>query len=641
MKKVVSLVLVAVMVLALGGCASEGQALYEKYAPIIDMLEAKDYQGAIRDITAMAIEEQRGEVEKVPVMQVLCESTWYTIYEDAPQMITFNEDGTCSIGNETMNWLAEENRSDTYLRLRISQDGKICRFVYIETGNKVPYVTLSFAEERDDGIYSGEGIGTYYNHPLMPYLLRSWYDLSEYEAVNGVESFYLSNSSASINGDSCDWTLTDSEKPDTLVAHIDAKNEREGSYTVTLTVRDGHHVMNFVDDTTGASGLYYNGNSDGFEKTWPEYIYSEAMENYNDFLENGSFWCEIAETNYNYNDKDALPYLRGLFESVGDYGDAAQILANWDAVRYSQADHYLQQYLDSGNIYVNGKWIYDNEALTYVHGLFAEIVDYSDTAAILDRFTIVEDVFLKSVYEATDNMGNVNSNNDEEREYNELGQMTISYNSTQLSRLYGSSHNAYYTYDASGRVSAIDLGYTDRINVRITPVYDENGNKISEHVVNNNTEFDITYTYDDQNRLIGARRPNISYTDYDKYYYTWTYTYDDAGNLLQEVYAFMDNGTLRNEYINAYTYDAAGIPTGETETYNFYSYNYSQLYETHTHIADYVCDDQGRVIQKTWTYGNTVYTDGREEKPSKASAVYTYTYGNVYFFDATGMETTE
>ena len=47
------------------------------------------------------------------------------------------------------------------------------------------------------------------------------------------------------------------------------------------------------------------------------------------------------------------------------------------------------------------------------------------------------------------------------------------------------------------------------------------------------------------------------------------------------------------------------------------------------------------MIQKTWTYGNTVYTDGREEKPSKASAVYTYTYGNVYFFDATGMETTE
>jgi len=643
MKRVISLVLVAVMVLALGGCASEGQALYEKYAPIIDMLEAKDYQGAIRDITAMAIEEQRGEVEEVPIMQILCGSTWYTNYEDAPQEITFSEDGTCTIGGETMTWLAEESGSDTYLNLQISKDGKICRYASINTGNKVPNMGLSYAEERDGGIYSGEGIGTYYNHPLMPYLLRSWYDLSEYETVNGVESFYFNNSSASVNGDSCDWTLTDSESKDTLVAHIDAKNEREGAYTVTLTMRDGHPVVTFTDDATGDTGLYYNGNHDGYEKTWPEVVYAEAMENYTDYLENGSFYCDVTENNYSDREDTANDYLYNQFASLGDYKDVAQILENWNDVRFSRAMRLQNEYLKGYGFNIGETYYRPNEnALPYLYTQFMELAGYAEADAILDRFTIVEDVFLKTTYESTDNMGNVSSNNtDEVQEYNELGRVVYYSGYTKLSRLYGSSYGAYYTYDDDGRVSGINLGYTDSVYVRITPTYDAHGNKISEHVVKNDSEFDIIYTYDDQNRLVGIRRPNTNFTDPENYYYTWSYSYDDAGNLIQEVYTYMDNGYKRNEYIYEYTYDSAGIKAQETETYNFYSYSHNTVHETYTHTADCVCDDQGRVIQKSWTYGNTVYSDGREEKPSKASSVYTYTYGDVYFFDATGMEPTE
>lgn len=657
MKRMISLLLAILMVLALTACGDSGnqdpnegqsqavgQALYEKYAEIISMLEEKDYQGAIRDITQMAIAEQRGEVEEVPVMQVLCESTWYTIYEDAPQEITFSEDGTCKIGGETMNWLAEESWSDTYLRLQLSKDGQICRFVSIETGNKVPYVNLSYAEEYDNGISSGESIGTYYNHPLMPYLLRSWYELSDYETVGDVSGFSLGNGSASVNGDSCDWTLVSSDSSDSLVAHIDAKNEREGAYTATLTMRDGHPVMTFVDDTTGESGLYYNGNSDGYEKTWIEYVYAEAMQNYSDYLENGSFWCSVTETSYSDSSDTAISYLYDQFASVGDYKDAAQILENWDAVRFNRAMRMLNTYLRGSGFHVGETYYseHNGNVLSYLYSQFAELEGYVEADDILERFTIVEDVFLKSSVVSTDNMGNTgNTSTDETQEYNELGQVVYYSGYTKLNRLYGSSYGAYYTYDEAGVVSGINLGYTDSIYVRITPTYDANGNKISEHVVNNSGEFDLTYIYDDQNRLVEIRRPNTNYNDPEKYYYTWTYTYDENGNLLQEVYAFMDNGTLRSESINAYTYDAAGVRIGETDTYNFYSYSYGQLYETHTHVADYVYDEQGRVIQKNWTYGNTVYTSGTEEKPSQASAVYTYTYGNVYFFDSTGMEIPE
>ena len=645
MKKAISLVLVAVMVLALGGCAgdTEGAALYEKYAAIIDMLEAKDYQGAIRDITNMAIEEQRGEVEEVPVMQVLCESTWYTIYEDAPQEITFSEDGTCKIGGETMNWLAEESWSDTYLRLQLSKDGQIIRFVSIETGNKVPYVNLSYAEEYENGISSGESIGTYYNHPMMPYLLRSWYDLTAYETVSGVESFYLGGSSASVNGDECDWTLTDSESQDSLVAHIDAKNEREGAYTVTLTLRDGHPVMTFTDDATGESGLYYNGNSDGYEKSWPEYVYAEAMQNYNEYLENGSFWCNVTEISYSDRNDNAISYLYDQFASLGDYKEAAQILENWDSVRFNRAMRLLNDYL-KGYSFTIGETYYSStgdNTLPYLYSQFAELAGYAEADAILERFTIVEDVFLKSSVVSTDNMGNTgNSSTNETQEYNELGQVVYYSGYTKLNRLYGNSYGAYYTYDEAGVVSGINLGYTDTVYVRITPTYDANGNKISEHVVNNSGEFDVTYTYDDQNRLVEIRRPYSSSYDPETYYYTWTFTYDANGNLTGETYAEIWNGRLDEDYVYTYAYDGAGNRIAETETRNYYNYDGS-VSSTYTHTADCVCDDQGRVIEKSWTYGSTVYSDGSESKPSNASSVYTYTYGDVYFFDSTGMEIPE
>ena len=39
MKRIVSLMIIFVMILALSACSTEGAALYEKYASIIDMLE--------------------------------------------------------------------------------------------------------------------------------------------------------------------------------------------------------------------------------------------------------------------------------------------------------------------------------------------------------------------------------------------------------------------------------------------------------------------------------------------------------------------------------------------------------------------------------------------------------------------------
>ena len=163
---------------------------------------------------------------------------------------------------------------------------------------------------------------------------------------------------------------------------------------------------------------------------------------------------------------------------------------------------------------------------------------------------------------------------------------------------------------------------------------------ISQHVVYNSGEHDIFYTYDDQNRLVEIRRPYSSSQDMESYYYYYAYTYDDAGRLTEKVYGCFYNGKDDWKYITGYVYDAAGIQIQETDSYVYYQYDGTVSY-SRTHTAECITDDLGNVIQKNWTYGSTIYKDGTESRNSYVSATYNYTYGDVYFFDSTGMEIAE
>lgn len=704
MKRGISLLLAVLMVLALTGCASEGQQLYEKYAGIIDMLETKDYQGAIRDITAMAAQEQQGNVEKTPILQILCD-TWYCSYEDAPAQISFTEDGNCTINGTAMTWLAQGDESETYRWFQLYEDGQLRYMLCLnnESNYVVPAASLYYAEERDGSIYSGDHIGSYYNHPMLSKLLRSWNAISGYEQV--VEGVSLNSNEASIGGKDYDWSITDDGQQDSLTVHAEGQNDVTGAYTMTLTQRDGHTVLYVTDDATGKTGLYYNYEY-GYETTWPEYVYPEAIGNLNSYLENGNFWCEISEENYYDSDDNAISYLYDQFVSLGDYADAAEILANWDAVKYSRAMRYLTRFEERSSFYIGetqyswnldtlafiksqfeeiasypeaadvlANWdsvLYDramyylqecylrgygfdigetyynssnNATLEYIYSQFAEISDYADAAAILDRFTIVENKYLSYNYTTLDHMGNESKYGEYNSpyKYNALGQVICYTNYDENGRMYGVyENNAYFTYDDAGKITETKLGYSaDDVGALITPTYDENGNKVSEHVVHNSGEHDITYTYDDQGRLVEMRRPYSSSYDFETYYYFYRYTYDEAGRLVEKVFGEMDDGYVDYEYIYTYVYDAAGNQIQEIETYNSYSYHSENIYYTYTHTAECVTDDLGNVIQKNWTYGSTVYSSGTENRHSYASSTYNYTYGNVYFFDSTGMETAE
>ena len=701
MKKALSLVIVALMILGLAGCASEGQQLYEKYAPIIDMLEAKDYQGAIREITNIAIAEQQGNVEKVPTMQVLADS-WYTSYDRAPAELTFNQDGTCTIGGKAMTWLADESEDPTWLHAQIFEDGVLQYFLELNTSdaNATPALQLSYAEERDGEIYHGDHVGNYYNHPLVGKMLTSWRAISDYERVT--DAFSIDLREIHIGDFEYKWSVTNGDSQDSLSIALEPVRDAMGDYTMTISLRDGSPVVHVTDGATGKTGLYISHNYE-YDRSWPEFTYLEALENWNEYLEYGSFWCDmtgenysdgndnalaylqdqftalgdyadaadylanfdalrfsramryltcfeerryfwVGETEYNWN-LDTLAFIKGLFEEISSYPEAADVLANWDAVLYNRAMYYLNRYLEGNSFSVGDDYYIPSnvKTLAYIYSQFAEISDYAEAAAILERFTIVENKYLSYNYTTLDHMGNESKYNEYNSgyEYNELGQLSHLSVYDEISRLYGYSEwHAYYFYDENGNITEVKLGSLDNVSAVITPTYDENGIKISDHVVHNTGEYDVFYTYDDQNRLVEIRRPYSSSQDMESYYYYLTYTYDDAGRMTEKVYGCFYNGRDDWKYISGYTYDAVGNQIQETDSYIYYRYDGTVSY-SYTHTAECINDDLGNVIQKNWTYGDKVYYDGREERNSYVSSTYNYTYGDVYFFDSTGMETAE
>ena len=705
MKKALSLVIVALMILGLAGCASEGQQLYEKYAPIIDMLEAKDYQGAIREITSIAIAEQQGNVEKLPTMQVLADS-WYTSYDRAPAELTFNQDGTCTIGGKAMTWLADESEDPTWLHAQIFEDGVLQYFLELNTSdaNAMPALRLSYAEERDGEIYHGDHVGNYYNHPLASKMLTNWRAISDYERVT--DEFYIDLQEIRIGDFEYKWSVTNGDSQDSLSIALEPVRDAMGDYTMTISLRDGSPVVHVTDGATGKTGMYISYNYE-YDRSWPEFTYLEALENWNEYLEYGSFWCDMTGENYSDGNDNALAYLqdqftalgdyadaadylanfdalrfsramryltrfeernnfwigetnypwnletlnfiKGLFEEISDYPEAATVLENWDAVLYNRAMYYLDCYINRNSIYFEDKSFHsynDNydQALAYIYPLFAEIADYSEAADILDRFTILENKYLSYNYSNLDHMGNESKYGEytSPYKYNALGQLRCYRNYDENGRIYGvSANNAYHTYDDDGKLVETRLGYDeDDVTAIITPTYDENGNMISQHVVYNSGEHDIFYTYDDQNRLVEIRRPYSSSQDMESYYYYYAYTYDDAGRLTEKVYGCFYNGKDDWKYITGYVYDAAGIQIQETDSYVYYQYDGTVSY-SRTHTAECITDDLGNVIQKNWTYGSTIYKDGTESRNSYVSATYNYTYGDVYFFDSTGMEIAE
>ena len=163
MKKFLAFALVLVMCLAITSCgASEKEELYDKYEKVIEALEDKDYEEAVGEIYELyqkdeeetedgkwggsKDDEDETEEEKIDpeieAMKAAIPGEWipttYAVEDKGLTNMTFNEDGTVTVNDESYTWEIKDMYS-TY--------GNIS----IKTGDTDVY-TLSFSK-YDDGSY--------------------------------------------------------------------------------------------------------------------------------------------------------------------------------------------------------------------------------------------------------------------------------------------------------------------------------------------------------------------------------------------------------------------------------------------------------------------------------------------------------
>lgn len=571
MKRFLAVLMAVVMLLALCACGGSGgqdgmeeeiHQLFDKYSTIIYMLEDEQYQIAVQEIVRMSNQGR----DDLTSMDQTFQAEWYSEIAagaGAPGRITVNEDGVVDVDGREFSLLVADSNSE-YLWGWLLEDGTCVYHVELSFrgDSAIPRLVLFTARETADGYQSGDWLAEYYNDAMLPYLLMSWRKMGGDESMDNY--IYLDYEDASINDEELSWSITASEGS-TITADIN------GTYTVAVELRGELPMLTLTENATGATADYC---SDlGYDVSWPEYIYPQAMKGLNECLEdvangyNPDFWYDVGDVSEKYS---------------------------------------------------------GNEAWKKLYEVFSQLGDYKDSAGIVGRFTILKDMYTGASLLSVDNMGNESTNSDYEYfKYNSLGQM-VTGKSWDIRWLYGGDGYAkYFTYDESGRISKIQQGTGNNVEWVVTPVYDSEGRMVGGTYQSNSYTHELSYTYDDQGRLI----ENIVWSNSHRSKHT--YTYDESGNLVKDVYWYGSSEPNYNSYRYTvdYTYDAQGYLIKRVWTEEYYR-SYSSKFDLgETYIWVYTNDAQGRPVSAEYTTldssGNTNY----------ASRTITYNYDDLYFFD--------
>ena len=271
----------------------------------------------------------------------------------------------------------------------------------------------------------------------------------------------------------------------------------------------------------------------------------------------------------------------------------------------------------------------------------------TDRNALLDRFTIVENKLLQANSTTVDNMGNENTSEYYEWFYTEDGTLETEYINWEAARnlwngLYSTSGYYRYTYNEAGVITETKITNLENTSVSavIVPVYDANGNLISETITDNNGSYVFHHTYD-----ANGNRTQTDYAD-EWNNYTIFYTYDDQGHLVQT--DICRNGSINwngteHPYITqckttVNTYDGNGnlISAVVTDIENDWTIKSGELIVSErskkVDTVSYTYDAENRLAQESWQYGNRDYANGDQNAPEYKSRVIDYIYGDYYIF---------
>ena len=237
---------------------------------------------------------------------------------------------------------------------------------------------------------------------------------------------------------------------------------------------------------------------------------------------------------------------------------------------------------------------------------------------LLSNFGISKDKLLQESYVYTDNLGNVNKDVQNYWQYDKQGRLCYIYEARYhldwKEKYADPSGCAELFYDETGRLTKFHFKhpYMDSIFAIVTPTYNEQGQKIDETYKDNYTQWDYLYTYNPDGTL--SREEWIR----NEREYWNTYAYEN-GLVTQMVHNECVEGedTPYEVDTTVYTYDDKGHLASAVKTCVYhgeprYIYHYT-----------YVCDAQGRVIEKTVV---------PQRENSTENTVYTYTYGDYYAY---------
>lgn len=590
MKRILAMLLAVIMLIGLCACGStdvpgsvpggvnggdekdnEIFMLFDKYDEIIWALENQDYSYAIQEIVRLS-----NLGKEVTSMDQIFQAEWYPEQDvdgEVPSKITVSEGGAVEIDGKAYTFLLENSDSEQ-LWGWLMEDGT-CRYgvqLNFRDGWVSPRLILHSARETADGYRTEDWLAEYYNNAMLPWLLLSWNRMGEDESMpSHISADY---SDIYINDKELTWTITATEGQN-ITADID-----NGAYTVELELRGEKPLLTLTENATGNSACYYN-YSLGYDATWPEYIYPEAMEYLNYCLED--------------QENGWTPGFR---------------------------DYTVEVPEDQDHPYYEG-----NAAWKRLYEIFTALGDYKDSAEIAARFTIVKDMYTGASLVSVDNMGNERTNSEYEYfKYNALGQM-VTGKSWDIRWMYGGdSYNKYFTYDESGRISKIQQGSNSNVEWIVTPVYDSEGRMVGGTYKSNNYTHELSYTYDEQGRLI----ENIVW--YNSGRYKHTYTYDANGNLVKDVYWYGSSESddyKDNRYTVDYIYDAQGHLVKRVLTNEYYRdwSNDNKFSVEWVYTWNYTNDAQGRPVSADYT---EVDNEGNSQY---ASHTITYHYDDLYSFE--------
>lgn len=292
------------------------------------------------------------------------------------------------------------------------------------------------------------------------------------------------------------------------------------------------------------------------------------------------------------------------FQELGDYKDAKKQLSNFLTVtvsfEYQSSDNSYSKRLVLGEDNLPIRFDYSQSPNSYT----TEYKYDENGRLVLQTETRDGNTFdsVKYLYDEKNLMTNkifLKSENENEYRYDEYGRVIEQ--TTLFS--YGDKTIFQYNYDLNDNItSMVQISYVSDFSdpldrATYTYTYDDNGNLLTESYYSSFSKsyYNDEYVYDENDRLVKQSRQG----EWFNYYYE--YTYDENGYLISETYYHSNNGTN----VTSYTNDENGRAI-KAVTVNS---------KNQTTTKEFVYDDYGNVLQCTVKYYNgNIQTEKYEYK---------------------------